>query len=300
MKVYRVVPRDPDPNPGASESSPTVGNLTGETALESSDYSAGETALESSDYSLRVDNGTGRIRSLIHRGHGQEMVSEGEGGLNQYLYVPGRDPKRVVTSGAATVRWKEAGPLVRSLEITAPAPGLREPLVMEIRLVEGLDRVDIVNTITKEWVLDPEAVLFRLPFSVENPEVWIDAPFGPFRPEVDQLPGASKNYFSVQRWVDLSGPEAGVTVTSVDAPLIQFGEIRTDAIVTGWLDEFQASPILFSYVMNNYWETNYRAAQDDEVTFRYSLQLHGAFEKAGAERFGLEHARPLIGRVIQR
>jgi len=156
--------------------------------------------------------------------------------------------------------------------------------------------VDLINTVTKEWVLDPEAVLFRFPFSLEDPKVWIDAPFGSFRPEVDQVPGAGKNYFSLQRWVDLSSADAGVTVTSVDAPLVQFGEIRTDAIITGWLDEFEPSSTLFSYVMNNYWETNYRAAQDDEVTFRYSLQVHGPFEKGGAERFGLEHARPLIHR----
>jgi hypothetical protein len=53
-------------------------------------------------------------------------------------------------------------------------------------------------------------------------------------------------------------------------------------------------------MMNNYWETNYRAAQDDEVKFRYSLMAHGPFQKEEAERFGLEHARPLILRGVRR
>jgi len=281
-KAYRVISGDTNPNPEPLQPPPVPETL------------AGETVLEASGYSLRIDNGTGRISSLVHGGIGREMVKEGEGGLNQYLYVPGRNPAGAVTSGGATLRWKEFGPLVQSLEITASAPGLRGPLVMEIRLVEGLDRIDLINTVAKEWVLDPEAVLFRFPFSLENPEVWIDAPFGPFRPGADQVPGAGKNYFSVQRWVDLSTSDVGVTVTSVDAPLIQFGEIRTDATIHGWLNEFEPSPTLFSYVMNNYWETNYRAAQDDEVVFRYSLQVHGPFEKGAAERFGLEHARPLV------
>ena len=103
--------------------------------------------------------------------------------------------------------------------------------------------------------------------------------------------------FSALRWVDLSDPEWGVTVTTLDAPLLQFGEIRTDAIVTGWLERAEPSPVLYSYVMNNYWETNYRAAQDDEVEFRYWLQVHGPFQPEAARRFGLEHARPLVVRV---
>jgi len=180
------------------------------------------------------------------------------------------------------------------------APGLRGPLTSEIRVVEGLDRVDINNSIPKEWTLDPEAVLFRFPFALESPEIWIDAPFGAFRPEGDQVPGASKNYFSLQRWVDLSESDMGVTVVSVDAPLIQFGEIRTDPIVAGWLERAEPSATLFSYVMNNYWETNYRAAQDDDVEFKYSLMIHGPFQVEEAQRFGLERARPLIHRLIRR
>ncbi len=260
---------------------------------------AGDDVLvSSSSYSVQVDSDSGTIRSLVHIASGRELVAADAGGLNRYLYVPGRDPRNVVTSGAATIRQKEAGPLVWSLEITAPGPGLRAPLTSEIRIVEGLDRVDILNSLAKAWVLDPEAVLYRFPFALEAPEVWIDAPFGAFRPEVDQVPGASKNYFSLQRWVDLSDSNGGVTVATVDAPLIQLGEIRTDAIATGWLEKAEPSPTLLSYVMNNYWETNYRAAQDDEVEFRYSLMVHGPFQEAEAQRFGLEHARPLIIRVI--
>jgi hypothetical protein len=172
--------------------------------------------------------------------------------------------------------------------------------VSEVRLVEGLPRLDLVNTISKAWVLEPEAVLFAFPFGLERPEVWIDAPFGPFRPEIDQLPGASKNYLSTQRWVDLSDRNIGVTVATLDAPLVQLGEIRTDPIVYGWMKTLESSATLYSYVMNNYWETNYRAAQDDEITVRYSLRPHEGFREEEARRFGLEHARPLIHRVTGR
>ncbi|MFC1661954.1 glycosyl hydrolase-related protein, partial [Gemmatimonadota bacterium] len=150
------------------------------------------------------------------------------------------------------------------------------------------------NTMDKELVLDPEGAFFRFPFALRKPEVRIDVPWGSFRPETDQLPGASKNYFSVQRWVDLHDAGGGVTLTSLDAPLVQLGEIRTDAIVTGWLTRAEPSGTFLSYVMNNYWETNYRAGQDGVHRFRYSLQPHGGFDEARAERFALERAQPLV------
>jgi alpha-mannosidase len=255
--------------------------------------------LATSEFSVQLDPRTGDIRSLQHLPSGREVVNSAVAGLNQYLYVPGRDPADVVTSGDAQISWVDRGPLVWTLAARAEAPGLRGPMVREVRVVEGWDRVHLTNTIPKAWVLDPEAVLFRFPFALEAPQIHIDGPFGAYRPEVDQLPGASKNYFSLQRWVDLSDRNWGVTVASIDAPLVQFGEIRTDAIVTGWLERAEPSPTLFSYVMNNYWETNYRAAQDDEVSFTYALRVHGGFDEGSANRFGLEEARPLIVRLTR-
>jgi hypothetical protein len=285
-QMYRVEPGEAlaPPRPGSS--------------IRADARSTSGAILATSAYSLDVDSNTGAIISLVHRASGAELVDSEEGGLAQYIYVPGRDPQAAVPASRGTFRWIESGPLAWVLEISTPGEGLREPTVTRIRLVEGLDRVELTNQIAKAWVLDPEAVLFRFPFAITDPQVRFDVPFGVVRPEIDQLPGASKNYFTVQRWVDVSNERGGVTLTTVDAPLIQLGEVRTDPIVTGWLEEAEPSSTIYSYVMNNYWETNYRAAQDDDVEFRYSLRAHGAFEKDAAKRFGLEVARPLVVREV--
>lgn len=264
------------------------------------DGEAGGLSGETSQFSLRIDSTTGDIASLVHRESGRELVAPGDGGLNEYIYIPGRDPTSAIgTRGPPEISWLEKGPLVWAVRTSTPAPGLRGPLVREVNLVEGLDQVEVTNRLEKAWVLDPEAVLFRFPFDLESPQVRIDVPFGSFRPELDQVPGACKNYFTVQRWVDLSDQDWGVTFTSLDAPLIQLGEIRSDPIVTGWVEEAESSPTLFSYVMNNYWETNYRAAQDDDVTFRYMMRVHdGPFDEEEANRAGLDAARPLVARVL--
>jgi len=51
---------------------------------------------------------------------------------------------------------------------------------------------------------------------------------------------------------------------------------------------------LFSYVMNNYWTTNYRHDQEGPVFFRYSIAPHGRFDAGAAARFGMEKSQPLL------
>ncbi len=247
-------------------------------------------------YRLEINPDTGSIRSLVHLATGRELVGSDDGGLNEYLYVRGRDPQGLERSVRPEVRWKERGSLVSMLEITARAPGTRSPLVTEIRLVEGLDWIEIVNRIDKAWVLEPEAVLFRFPFAIERPQVHIDVPFAVVRPELDQLPGASKNYYSLQRWVNLSGATGGggVTITSIDAPMMQLGEIRTDAALTGWIEHAEPSSTFYSYVMNNYWETNYRAAQEGLVEFRYAIRAEENYDEVSSDRFGRARSVSLI------
>jgi hypothetical protein len=80
----------------------------------------------------------------------------------------------------------------------------------------------------------------------------------------------------------------------VDAPLVQLGSLGSDPIVTGWREQVDPTPVLYSYLMNNYWETNYRAEQEGPHAIRYVLRPHGGFDVTTAERVGLEAAHPLL------
>ena len=94
--------------------------------------------------------------------------------------------------------------------------------------------------------------------------------------------------------MDVADSHGGVTIVSVDAPLIQLDAIHTDAIVTGWVDSLPVTGTVFSYVMNNYWETNYRAAQEGPNEWRYAIRLHQGFDAAHADRWARGVAQPLI------
>lgn len=46
--------------------------------------------------------------------------------------------------------------------------------------------------------------------------------------------------------------------------------------------------------MNNHWHTNFPTSQEGQVTFRYRLYPHNAFNVVDANRFGLEQVQPLV------
>jgi len=215
-------------------------------------------------------------------------------GLNDYFYVAGRDPKEPQRNGPVKISAKEQGPLVASLLIESDAPGCNK-LTREVRVIAGLDRVDIINVIDKQKIYKQEAVHLAFPFNVPNGIMRMDIPWAVVRPEADQLPGACKNYFTVQRWVDVSNKDYGVTWATVDAPLIEVGAITNDPRGgVGWIKKLEPSTTLYSYVMNNYWETNYKAGQEGPTTFRYSIKPHTRFDSGAAAQFGIECSQPLV------
>jgi alpha-mannosidase len=252
--------------------------------------SAQGTELSGDGLRLVVDDTTGSITTL-EQNNGPNLVNDA--GLNDYLYVEGRSPENPQRNGNVTLRPKEAGPLVASIEITSEAPGCNT-LTREIRLVHGLGYIEIMNTVDKQNIHSPEGVHFAYPFNVPGGVMRMDTPWAVVRPETDQLPGSCKNYFTVQRWVDVSNDDYGVTWATLDAPLVEVGAITTDAVAVGWIKELEPTTTFYSFVMNNYWETNYKAGQEGPTVFRYALQPHGPYDQAAAQRFGIERSQPLI------
>ena len=252
----------------------------------------------------QVDPVSGTLVSLRGAVAGTELCDMKSGvGLNRYYYVVGTNVKDAQPAGPAKVVVQEAGPLVASLRIESDAPGCVK-LSREIRVVDGLDRVDITNVIDKKAVREKEGVHLGFAFNVPDGVMRMDIPWAVMRPEIDQINGSCKNWFTVGRWVDVSNRELGVTWATVDAPMVLVGAITADRIGSlpnpnDWLARLEPSQTLYSMVMNNHWFTNYKADQDGPTTFRYSLRPHGQYDQAAAERFGMECSQPLVAVAAQ-
>jgi hypothetical protein len=116
-------------------------------------------------------------------------------------------------------------------------------------------------------------------------------------PTRDLLPGAAKEWFSAQRWVAVQ--QGGVTAALIpaDAELFTLGDI-----VRGkWpmeLNEHRGT--ILSYVMNNYWHTNFVAGQGGDFTFRYILTSRRKLEAGQLSRLGWEEMTSLETNEISR
>jgi len=246
-----------------------------------------------------VDWRTGAIERLRWSdGFERDLVdSTVEPGLAHYLYVPGTDPAGAQTVSAVKVKPGERGPLVSSLVVESAAPGTRG-LVREYRVVDGLARLEIAVTIDKAKVRDKEGVHIAFPFAVPGATARVDVGWGVVRPETDQIEGACRDFFCARDSVDISNGEYGLTWTSIDAPLVEIGAVTDEtprrSERRSWQRTIAPSTRLFSYVMNNYWHTNYKADQEGPVTLRYAVTPHRGSDTAAAKRLAAEAATPLV------
>ncbi len=250
-------------------------------------------------FKLRINPQNGAVESLFSRALNRELVnSNSESGLNSYLYLPGSDLKRLQRNGPVKISVNESGPVLASILVESEAPGCNK-LSREIRLVDGLDEVEVIDVVDKKAIRAKEGVHFGFSFNVPSPAVSMDVPWAVVRPEIDQIPGACKNWFTVQRWVDIGNKDYGVTWATPDAPLVEIGGITANLIGSlsdpkVWMDHISPSASIYSWAMNNHWHTNYRADQEGPTLFRYYIRAHKASSSDEAARFGISCAQPLL------
>ncbi|NQT17516.1 MAG: hypothetical protein HQ582_32475, partial [Planctomycetes bacterium] len=271
--------------------------------------------LENGKVRIEINPDDGSIESLFSKTLGRELADRKEGfGLNDYLYTLGRITgegyHRITTP--ATVTVEDAGPVVGTLRIESAAPGCAR-LVRRVRIYAGLDRIDLVNEMDKKQELQPESAYFTFPLNVPGGQPRINVPFAVVRPEKDQLPGANRNYYCVERWVDVSNEEFGVTWITRDAPIVKFHPFKIiergrgclpvatmmfdktpDGVPAWWDREIEPTSFFYSWVMTNHWETNYRAYQEGPHRFEYTLLPHAEYDQAAAQRGAREVTQPLV------
>ena len=231
------------------------------------------------------------------------------------LDMNGPDIGSIQKSGRARTTVEEDGPLVVSLRVESAAPGCNS-LVRKVTLIADADWIDLTNVVDKKraplaaptddrakmgaWSNygGKESLQFAFPFAVSEGKMHMDIPLAQMQPELDQVAGANKNWLPVGRWVDVANDKHGVTWVSLDAPLVEVGEISATLVGSQhnpllWRQHIAPTQKLYSWVMNNHWETNYRAYQEGVVEFRYALRAHGGYDPAAASRFAIGLSQPL-------
>ncbi len=264
-----------------------------------------EATAESQYYRVVFDPESGAIKSIFDRELNKELVNTSSPyRFDQYLYVTGADqrPNRVLQYSSAvpvpelTIHPAGGGRLVSvthepfGVVAHLESQGMNTPkITTEVILFNRQKKIEFINHVNKTEVYTKEAVYFAFPFAMERPQFTYEIQNGVVDPSRDQVPGAGKEWFSVQHWVAAKEGGASVALVPLDASLVTLGDIFRGT----WPTEFGQRPgTIFSYVMNNYWDTNYAAGQGGDFTFRYVLTSGDNLESASLSRLGWEEMTP--------
>ncbi len=266
---------------------------------------AGGGTIESKHYRLTVDAATGGLKSLFDKTEKRELVdSTAPYKLNQYLYVSGGENSQILnfTFGTApaklTVDTPAGAEIVENLKtpfgqrLIVETKAKNTPAVRSEYLVyDAVKRVDIVNTVVKQETRAKEAVYFAFPFAAQKPAFEYQIQNGWCRPNEDQMPGACREWFTPQNLVHLRDGAFDVAWSTPDAPLVCLTDINRGQ----WPAHL---PInnghVYSYVMHNYWFTNYRAEQGGTFKFRYSLTSGRGLDRVALARFDADTRAPVL------
>jgi len=146
--------------------------------------------------------------------------------------------------------------------------------------------VPIVTRDSRPATHDSPFTIHHSPFTI-----YLDTPGAVMRPGIDQVPGTATDWHSIQHYFAIECEGQTVVVASPDIPLVQVNGINTGK----WQETLPPhNGLVMSWVMNNYWFTNFPAAQGGEFSWRYRLQaFDGGFEQKGAEAAARSARLPL-------
>lgn len=274
--------------------------------------------LENEFYRLEVDSARGGIVSLFDKGLKQELIDQSaDVALGAFIYerLDNRtDMERLTNSNRDTVYVPlkkervqlsnlqvmavESTPLWDRMVIHGQVPACADDrgVTVEIKLYHDTKRIALSYSMVKLPVTDPEAVYVAFPFAMgSDDQLVFDVQGGLVNPGQNQLEGTASDWNTVQTFAAVQNPKAQILWSSVDVPLVQLGGINTGRFYYKHRPE---KPHIYSWVLNNYWTTNFRASQEGEMKWTYTISSAPDTTKAHATRFGWENKVPMLGRVV--
>jgi len=165
----------------------------------------------------------------------------------------------------------------------------------EIRLYNTEKQIEIVCSITKKSIIDPESFYIAFPFNLKDGKHFTEVQGGIIETGKDQIKGSSNDWYSVQNFTSVRNEKAQVVIGCTEMPLMQFGAINTGRYRAGAMPQ---STHIFSWPMNNYWVTNFNADQRGGHTWTYYLTTSDDISGTFASQFGWGSRVPFLTRIL--
>ena len=289
----------------ASASGKTEAMINGKHPATSS--SADQLVLNSQFYRVTLDPSTGSVKSIFDKQLNREIVNQQSPyRFGQYLYVTGGDHapntllqySHVYPKPKLDVHGAEGGRLISVAHTpyaevaTLISHDTNTPWIRtKITLFKYKKEIEFTESLVKKKVYSKEAVYFAFPFDMNHPTFRYEIQDGVVNPAKDMYPGAGHEWFSVQHWVAVQGSGMAGVVMPLDTSLVTLGDINRGQ----WSKSFKnRRGTIFSYVMNNYWDTNYAAGQGGHFKFHYIITSAPTINSVQLSRLGWDEATPML------
>lgn len=297
-----------------AEDIPAMGYKTYEIIIDESQpstpvTSTGEiTSIENEYYIIKVDAKKGAIESIYDKKLQTELVdNNAPWQLGAFIYetLDNRyqmerytftDYKR---EGLSDVKITNGinGPIYQTINITGKSPGCDENfgVKIEIRLYHHTKNIELAYAIRRLPVTDPTGIYIAFPFKRDDAKLLFDVQGGVVAAGEDQLTGTSTGWNTVQNFVTARNGKAQFIVSSDLIPLYQLGNMLDGPFQ---YKKSYEKPHAYSWVMNNYWVTNFKASQDGEFHWSYRITSSDDTSDTKASKFGWSNRVPLYARVM--
>ncbi len=157
-------------------------------------------------------------------------------------------------------------------------------------------RIDVDLILHKNSVWEPENLYLALPFTAgENETFYVEKTGAVLRPRIDQLPKSCADFYALQSGMAFCSRRGSVIVATPDTPLITMGSLeKLQPSLSGTagvnnLDE------VYAWVMNNFWETNFKVSLGGFGQYRYSLLSTNETDPCAALESAKEASIGLLG-----
>jgi alpha-mannosidase len=235
--------------------------------------------LENQYYKIVIDKATGSVSSLFDKELKQELAD------NRNSYKIGQSVRETLsdrgqmiatrtTVSNVTVNAGTNGAVWESVRIASDLEGFEKGsegapkgVELEIRLYKNVKKIEFKYMAHKLILADPEALYIAFPFSLPGSRIVFET-IGATLTQGGQLPGSSSDWNAAQNFVAVRGKTGQIVIVSNEVPLWQFSDFNV-----GKFERFpkQGKTWLYSWVMNNYWTTNFRAFQEGGFSWSYQI-----------------------------
>jgi len=272
-------------------------------------------------YRVAVSSDQGCLGSVVDLRTGRDLVNKHALlGFNAYVFdrygtasrvdhLSGRVFSRSLDliagrslGGPSIVLERAQSELGETIVVETVAPGCSR-LLTTVSLWNKVARVEVANRLWKLPTTDKQSVFFAFPFSAVGSELYYELPGSGVNASAPCVPGCPRHMRALRHWVGLGANDGAIAWATVDAPLVQFGDIHSPYTpFPGSLPLEAPEPAtVYSWALNNIWDTNFPNMQGGEMNFRYAITSSGGVSQ-GACALGARLAEdvtvPLVATLV--